>query len=89
MDYSDAETLILPGGGPGDHDCHDWWHPSVWAMEELIYYSTFMSVQDDHPCQTESTVCQGDCFFLNQSQLLMCFDRGCCKQHVLRGAARG
>ena len=31
----------------------------------------------------------GGLFFLNQSQLLMCFDRGCCKQHVLRGAARG
>lgn len=50
---SDAQTLMLPGGGhevvppllgPEDEHCNDWWHPSAWAMEELNYRYMFMDI---------------------------------------------
>ena len=43
-DALSVETLSLPGGGPGDEDCHEWWHPDVWAVEEMIYENSFRPV---------------------------------------------
>lgn len=40
-DCSD-DTLMLPGGGPGDDpDRLDWWYPPIWEMHEMYYFASF------------------------------------------------
>eukprot|EP00435_Cladocopium_sp_Y103_P014368 s316_g3.t1 len=36
-----ADTLMLPGGGPGDDpDRLDWWYPPIWELQDLYYFSS-------------------------------------------------
>lgn len=55
--FSDAETLILPGGGLEEE--HQWWYPDIWMIEGHSYFcappgNPRWAWSDDDECEDET-----------------------------------